>query len=250
MACPFGSLTPPVLSYNSVSYDTSTMVHSHLIHLLRPYLTALLLTAQRPFPQRSIPDRERPSTLWWFDKRPTPSLPKGHPDLSGLLHLNYSFVDLQRTIYLIPSTNIQGTQRGHNTWYKTLGVRRLFKHSATHQVRVTGQESSPQSPTISYRHPLRDHDLALVFSKGLAAGRREKKTQGTVESPPSSRRKGLKAWFRMPPSDGLKVKEIDISKRFYWNRIILRTIISQIISYDIIYGSDSSQRSAIGQRPD
>jgi len=28
MTCPFRSLTPPVLNYNRVSYDTSTMVHS------------------------------------------------------------------------------------------------------------------------------------------------------------------------------------------------------------------------------
>ena len=39
MTYPFRSLTPPVLSYNRVIYDTSTMVHSHLIHLLRPHLT-------------------------------------------------------------------------------------------------------------------------------------------------------------------------------------------------------------------
>ena len=41
MAYPFGSLTPQVLNYNRVSYDTSTMVHSLLIHLLRPHLIAI-----------------------------------------------------------------------------------------------------------------------------------------------------------------------------------------------------------------
>jgi len=42
MTCLIGSLTPPVLSYKRVSYDTSTMVHSHLIHLLRPHLAESL----------------------------------------------------------------------------------------------------------------------------------------------------------------------------------------------------------------
>ena len=39
------------------------------------------------------------------------------------------------------------------TRYKTLGFNWLFQHSGTHQVGASAQESSPQSPTISYRHP-------------------------------------------------------------------------------------------------
>ena len=38
MTYPFGALIPRVLSVNKVVYDTSAMVHSHLIHLLRPHL--------------------------------------------------------------------------------------------------------------------------------------------------------------------------------------------------------------------
>ena len=87
------------------------MVHSLLIHLLKPYMTMELLTVLQSFPQRSIPDREGQAPCGGLTSGPTPSLPKGHPNLSGLLHLNYSIVGLQRTIYLVPLTNIQGTQR-------------------------------------------------------------------------------------------------------------------------------------------
>ena len=72
MTCPFGSLTPPVLNYNRVSYDTSTMVHSLLIHLLKPYLTFELLTALQSFPQRSIPDREGQAPCGGLTSGPTP----------------------------------------------------------------------------------------------------------------------------------------------------------------------------------
>ena len=114
MTCPFGSLTPPVLNYNRVSYDTSTMVHSLLIHLLKPYLTFELLTVLQSFPQRSIPDREGQAPCGGLTSGPTPPLPKGHPPTGKLLHLNYSIVDLQRTNYLVPLINIQGTQRNAN----------------------------------------------------------------------------------------------------------------------------------------
>ena len=56
MTDPFGARIPPVLSNNKVSYDTSTMVHFHLIHLLRLYLDlSILQVTVNPFPQRSAP---------------------------------------------------------------------------------------------------------------------------------------------------------------------------------------------------
>ena len=39
MTCLFGSLTPRILSNNSVSYDASAVVYSHLIYLFIPHLT-------------------------------------------------------------------------------------------------------------------------------------------------------------------------------------------------------------------
>lgn len=114
MTCPFGYLTPPVLSYNRVSYDTSTVVHSHLIHLLRPHLITIKKNQPLSFPQRSIPDREGQAPCGGLTSEPILSLPKGQADKkkSALFHLNYSIVDLQRTIYLVPLIDIQSTQIG------------------------------------------------------------------------------------------------------------------------------------------
>ena len=43
----------------------------------------------------------------------------------------------------------------HNTRYKTLGFRWLFKRHLSHQILLyLDSEVAPKSPTISYRHPL------------------------------------------------------------------------------------------------
>ncbi len=43
----------------------------------------------------------------------------------------------------------------HNTRYKTLGVKWLFKRHLSHQsLLYLDSELAPNSPTISYRHPL------------------------------------------------------------------------------------------------
>jgi len=48
---------------------------------------------------------------------------------------------------------INNKARGHKR-YITLGFRWLCKRSTHIKFGVTGQDSSPQSPTISYRRPL------------------------------------------------------------------------------------------------
>lgn len=56
MTNPFKTRDSRVLSNNKVSYDTSAMVHSLLIHLLRPYLNlSILQLIVNPLPQRSAP---------------------------------------------------------------------------------------------------------------------------------------------------------------------------------------------------
>jgi hypothetical protein len=47
--------------------------------------------------------------------------------------------------------NHQRPTRGH----KTLGLKSLFEHSASHQILVSGdRDAAPKSPTILYSRPL------------------------------------------------------------------------------------------------
>lgn len=113
MTYPFWSLTQQVLSINRVSYDTSTMVRSHLAHLLILYLTlssskncqCLFHIAQYRFLERTAP-------CGGLIGEPTLSLSKGHPEsiseiLSSQLQLLSIFKEL---IILYP----RWTFRAHN----------------------------------------------------------------------------------------------------------------------------------------
>jgi len=55
------------------------MVHSLLIHLLRPHLKAFL-KKNTPFPQRSVPTREKQAPCGGLTSEPTLSLPKGRTE--------------------------------------------------------------------------------------------------------------------------------------------------------------------------
>ena len=71
---------PRVLSNNKVSYDTSAMVHSHLIHLLRPYLNGSAIQQQSiRFHNVQHLRLESKAPCGGLTSEPVLSLPRGHP---------------------------------------------------------------------------------------------------------------------------------------------------------------------------
>lgn len=80
MTDPFGARIPPVLSNNKVSYDTSAMVHSLLIHLLRPYLNGSAIQQQSiRFHNVQHLRLESKAPCGGLTSEPVLSLPRGHP---------------------------------------------------------------------------------------------------------------------------------------------------------------------------
>lgn len=80
MTCPFGARIPRVLSNNKVSYDTSAMVHSHLIHLLRPYLNCSAIQQQFIlFHNVQYLRLESKAPCGGLTSEPILSLSRGHP---------------------------------------------------------------------------------------------------------------------------------------------------------------------------
>ena len=80
MTCPFGALIPRVLSSNKVSYDTSAMVHSHLIHLLRQYLNGSAIQQQSiRFHNVQYLRLESKAPYGGLTSKPVLSLSRGHP---------------------------------------------------------------------------------------------------------------------------------------------------------------------------
>ena len=80
MTNPFGALIPRVLSNNKVSYDTSAMVQSHLIHLLRPYLNCSAIQQQFiRFHNVQYLCLESKAPCGGLTSEPILSLPRGHP---------------------------------------------------------------------------------------------------------------------------------------------------------------------------
>jgi len=85
MTNPFGALIPRVLSNNKVSYDTSAMVHSHLIHLLRPYLNCSAIQQQSIlFHNVQYLRLESKAPCGGLTSKPVLSLSRGHPFIISL----------------------------------------------------------------------------------------------------------------------------------------------------------------------
>ncbi|MCA6515444.1 MAG: hypothetical protein IM577_07585 [Chitinophagaceae bacterium] len=80
MTDPFGARIPPVLSNNKVSYDTSAMVHSLLIHLLRHHLNGSAIQQQSiRFHNVQHLRLESKAPCGGLASKPVLSLPRGHP---------------------------------------------------------------------------------------------------------------------------------------------------------------------------
>ena len=80
MTNPFGALIPRVLSNNKVSYDTSAMVYSHLIHLLRPHLNCSAIQQQSiRFHNVQYLRLESKAPCGGLTSKPVLSLSRGHP---------------------------------------------------------------------------------------------------------------------------------------------------------------------------
>jgi len=80
MTYPSGALIPRVLSNYKVVYDTSAMVHSHLIHLLRPHLNCSAIQQQSiRFHNVQHLRLESKAPCGGLTSKPVLSLPRGHP---------------------------------------------------------------------------------------------------------------------------------------------------------------------------
>ena len=86
MTYPFGARIPRVLSNNKVVYDTSAMVHSHLIHLLRHHLNGSAIQQQSiRFHNVQYLRLESKAPCGGLTSKPVLSLPRGHPFILSII---------------------------------------------------------------------------------------------------------------------------------------------------------------------